>query len=344
MSDPQLLISGFADEAVRSKRFEEQLGVMAALGLRYLALRFLDVGQGIKNVLKLTDDELLLVAQALTEYDMQISSLGSPLGKIKLIDQQDGTNNLYRPIEDYLQEEVVRTCQIANRLGTKLIRGFSFYHPPNESPENYLDQATDYVGRIAEVCRSHGLIYGLEVEANLVGQNGWLLAKIHQAIANESLVLIFDGGNLVMQGYDSVAIFEQYRQMRPGLGWIHLKDFAPAVAIPTDEPAASSGHTYVDEESVKDFVPVDLGGSAYRQVLEDLRVNLPTLHSKMIGLGAAGFFADLEPHLKGGGQFGGFSGPDGMGVAMRAFCRLCDETMVAYRIREFSDIRLARGF
>ena len=34
--------------------------------------------------------------------------------------------------------------------------------------------------------------------------------------------------------------------------------------------------------------------------------------------GVPGVFLDLEPHVKGGGQFGGFSGPDGFGVALRA--------------------------
>ncbi len=41
-------------------------------------------------------------------------------------------------------------------------------------------------------------------------------------------------------------------------------------------------------------------------------------------LGVPGFFLEVEPHLKGGGQFGGFSGPDGVGVAVRALCSVLD--------------------
>ena len=51
---------------------------------------------------------------------------------------------------------------------------------------------------------------------------------------------------------------------------------------------------------------------------------IPTLAKKLKRRGIPGVFLDLEPHVKGGGQFGGFSGPDGMGVALRGLCRVLD--------------------
>lgn len=57
-----------------------------------------------------------------------------------------------------------------------------------------------------------------------------------------------------------------------------------------------------------------------------------------------GVFLELEPHLKGGGQFGGFSGPDGMGVAVRALCSVLDYVGIDYSLRTMDDIREARGF
>ncbi len=47
---------------------------------------------------------------------------------------------------------------------------------------------------------------------------------------------------------------------------------------------------------------------ATRQIFRDLRNHLPSLTSRMQRLGLPGVFLELEPHLKGGGQFGGFSG------------------------------------
>ena len=335
-SNPPLLLSGFADEAANQKTIDQQFSALAALGMRYFSIRFIDAGNGVKNVMALDNTEIDLVKEKLIEYGLSVSSIGSPIGKTKLCDVDDGTSTAYTPFETYLKEDVVRACQLANTFDTKLIRGFSFYHPKGSDIDEHFGQAVDQVGQIADVCNEHGLIYGLEVEANLVGQTGQLLAKMHQQIARDALVTIFDGGNLVMQGFSAAEVYQQYVAMKPGLGWIHIKDFK--------DPAGSDRVTHVDEESIKHFVPADIGQSGHAAIMEDFADFLPTLHKRMTDRGAPGVFADMEPHVKGGGQFGGFSGPDGFGVALRAFCRVCDGAGIEYRLRDFSDIQADRGF
>ena len=177
MSKPSIILSGFADECANEKTFDQQFSAFAALGMRYFSIRFIDAGNGIKNVMGLEKDELETVKQKISEYGLSVSSLGSPIGKAKLCDVDDGTTNSFKPFDQYLAEDVNRACELTNSLGAKLIRGFSFYHPKGTAVEEHLAHATDQVGKIAEVCESHGLTYGLEVEANLVGQNGEWLAK-----------------------------------------------------------------------------------------------------------------------------------------------------------------------
>lgn len=335
-STPPLLLSGFSDEAANQKTIDQQFSALAALGMRYFSIRFIDAGNGVKNVMALNDAEIDLIKEKLTEYGLSVSSIGSPIGKTKLCDVDDGTSTAYRPFASYLKEEVVRACELSNTFGTKLIRGFSFYHPKGSQIDEHFPQAVDQVGQIADVCDQYGLTYGLEVEANLVGQTGQLLAKMHQQIARDALVTIFDGGNLVMQGFSAEEVYQQYVAMKPGLGWIHIKDFK--------DPAGSERVTHVDEESIKHFVPADVGQSGHAAIMKDFAEFLPELHQRMTGRGVPGVFADMEPHVKGGGQFGGFSGPDGFGVALRAFCRVCDDAGIAYRLRDFSDIQADRGF
>lgn len=335
MSQPCVLLSGFADEAANQQTLDQQFSALAALGMRYFSIRFVDAGNGVKNVMGLDPDELITVKQKIDEYGLSVSSLGSPIGKVKLCDVDDGTTTPFRPFDQYIREEVPRACELANSFGSKLIRGFSFYHPKSSSIEKHFGQATDQVGRIAEVCNSHGLTYGLEVEANLVGQNGNLLAKMHKQIDNDALVLIFDGGNLVTMGYSADEVFEQYELMKPGLGWLHIKDFLNPQTGKVD---------HVDEDALKHFVPADMGDSGHPRIFADLANFLPELESRMIARGVPGVFLDLEPHVKGGGQFGGFSGPDGFGVALRALCRVCDQAGIGYRLRDFSDVQNDRGF
>ncbi len=331
-----ILLSGFADEAANQKTIDQQFAALAALGMRYFSIRFIDAGNGVKNVMALDDSEIVTVKEKLDEYGLSVSSIGSPIGKVKLCDVDDGTSTGYRPFDQYLTDEVVRACELAETFGTKLIRGFSFYHPKGSPIEDHFAQAVDQVGQIAEACDQRGVTFGLEVEANLVGQNGQALAKMHQQIANEALVLIFDGGNLVMQGYSEEEIYDQYVAMKPGMGWIHIKDFK--------DPSGSARVEHVDEESIKHFVPADIGQSGHQRIMQDFAGFIPELESRMKARGVPGVFADMEPHVKGGGQFGGFSGPDGFGVALRAFCRVCDSAGIGYHLRDFADIQADRGF
>jgi hypothetical protein len=70
---------------------------------------------------------------------------------------------------------------------------------------------------------------------------------------------------------------------------------------------------------------------------------LPTLQKRLQRRGIPGVLVDLEPHVRGGGQFGGTSGPDGMGIALRGLCRVLDKVGVAYHLRDFDDLLAARG-
>jgi hypothetical protein len=149
-------------------------------------------------------------------------------------------------------------------------------------------------------------------------------------------MLIFDGANLVCQGYTTAETIDQYLAMKPGLGWIHIKDYH------LSKPIAVKGH--VEEDALKHFVPADRGDTGHERILDDLRTLLPKLERKLKRRGVPGVFLDLEPHVKGGGQFGGFSGPDGMGVALRGLCRVLDYVGIDYHLRDFEDICAARGF
>ena len=333
---PQVLLSGFADEAALHKTAEQQFAAFAALGLQYYTIRFIDAGHGVKNVMELTRDEITKIRHLEGEYDLSVSSLGSPIGKVKLLDVEDGTKNRYVPFDEYLQNDVKKACELAHAFETKLIRGFSFYHPRGSDPREHLSQAADQLGHIAEECHRSDLTFGLEVEANLVGQNGELMAELHRQVDHPALVTIFDGANISTQGYSPGEVYEQYELMKKGLGWMHIKDYR--------HPQRAQRTTHVDEEALKHFVPADQGDSGHELILKDFRDFIPVLEKRLKRRGIPGVFLDLEPHLKGGGQFGGFSGPDGMSVALRGLCRVLDFAGIDYHLRDFEDVKAARGF
>ncbi|MBX3420211.1 MAG: sugar phosphate isomerase/epimerase [Pirellulaceae bacterium] len=330
VTQPQVILSGFADEAANDKLAVQQFAALAAAGLQYYSIRFIDVGSGVKNSMDLTKQELKQVVKMQHEYGLSVATVGSPIGKVKLLDVDDGSSNRFIPFKQYLSKNVQHACDVANTLGTKLLRGFSFYHPQGTAPEQHLSQVSDQVGEIANLCAKNGLVFGLEVEANLVGQTGKLLARIHQQVKHANLVLIFDGANLVCQGMTPDEVFAEYLAMKPGLGWLHIKDYR--------HDSAAGRLAHIDEASLKNFVPADIGDSGHEAILRDLLGDLPRLDKRMKKLGAPGVILDLEPHVKGGGQFGGFSGPDGFGVALRGLCRVLEYIGIDYHLTDFNDI------
>ena len=223
--NPRVILSGFADEAANHKTAVEQFAAFAALGLQYYSIRFIDLGDGVKNVMKLTRGEIQKVRHLQDEYGLNVSSIGSPIGKVKLLDVDDGTGNRYVPFKQYLKQDVKKVCEIAHAFETKLIRGFSFYHPKGTDPADHLPQAVEQLGQIAEACHRSDLTFGLEIEANLVGQTGQLLADIYRQVNHPAMVLIFDAANVIVQGYSAEELFAQYEVMKPGLGWLHIKDY-----------------------------------------------------------------------------------------------------------------------
>lgn len=335
---PSIVLSGFADEAANSKTAIEQLSVMAALGLRYYSPRFVDVvGAGtVKHVTELDQDELARLRMLHADYGMKVASIGSRLGKIKLLDVADGSHNKFVSDTKYHETDVAMTVRAAHALDAKLIRGFSFYHPKGEDPAKYVQQAAERLGPIVDICAKEGLVFALEVEANLVGQNGRMLAALTKAVGRSNMVCIFDGGNISSQNLSPLDCLAEYRAMRDCLGWLHIKDYR------VDPNLKWTG--VVDEERLKNFVPCDIGDSGHELILRDLKQHLPTINERMVKLGAPGVFLEMEPHVKGGGQFGGFSGPDGMGVALRSLTRMLDYLQIGYHLRNFDDIRAARGF
>jgi len=129
MPAPQILLSALADEAAFQLTAVEQFSALAALGLEYYSLRNIDVGKGVKNVMKLTLGEIQKVRHLEDEYGLNVASIAAPIGKVKLVDKPDGTKNAFVPFKQYLAKDVKRACELAHAFETKLIRS----RPPTRS-------------------------------------------------------------------------------------------------------------------------------------------------------------------------------------------------------------------
>ena len=236
--------------------------------------------------------------------------------------------------------------ELAHAFETKLIRGFSFYPPRGDDPWKHLPQAVDQIGQIAETCHRSDLTFGLEIEMNLVGRDGPLLAELHRQVNHPALLLVFDAANLVVQGFSTSEVFAQYQLLKPAIGWMHIKDYrhpprerGEKEELPGRAREAAASST---PDAASNYVPLGMGQSGYEAILRDFRESLPALEKRLRRRGIPGVFLDLEPHLKMGGQFGGSSGPDGMGLALRSLLRVLDFIDIGYHLRDLDDVRASR--
>ena len=63
-SSARVLLSALADESAFHLTAVEQFTALAAIGLEYYSLRFIDVGKGVKNVMKLSVAEIQKIGRA----------------------------------------------------------------------------------------------------------------------------------------------------------------------------------------------------------------------------------------------------------------------------------------
>jgi len=282
MSSATFTLSAFGDEIADDLR--GQLQLLRELRIGYLELR----GVWGKNVLYLEDDEIACVRQTCAEHSISVSCIGSPVGK--------------SPITDPIEQEssnLTRIFQIAEAVGTRQVRVFSFY-PPDTSTnihyDDYIEEATSRLAQLTDLAQREGFLLLLENEKEIVGDTLERCHAILNTIASLHLCFLWDPANFVQVG----------------------------VAQPTERGWPSLG-PYVTHVHVKDAVLADAGrrpGNVRAAGEGDGQVG--ELLSALRDSGYQGFLA-LEPHLAIAGPSSGFSGVTGMTYAVETLRRLMDE-------------------
>ena len=147
--EKQFVLTGFADEI--SADTTAQLEGLQKLGVTHIEPRNIDG----KNIIKLTDEEVAAFKAKLEKYGISVSSIGSPIGKIKITDDFDAHF-----------EEFKRTVEIAKLLDTGYIRMFSFFVDEAEADH-------DFLGFHAAADVGFGLVRGvvalLDFEGDFIG-------------------------------------------------------------------------------------------------------------------------------------------------------------------------------
>ena len=200
-----VVLSGFADEI--SPDLDEQLAVLDAESIVHLELRSV----WSTNVADLDDTQLARFQDQIDRAGVQVSAIGSPIGKV----------DIEAPFEPEL-ERLRRVADIAGQLGTKLVRVFSFFIPQAHDPRLYRAQVIDRMRALAELAAERGLVLAHENEKNIYGDRPERCADVIASVGSPALRATFDAANFVQCGVRPHT--EAYELLRPYLEYVQVKD------------------------------------------------------------------------------------------------------------------------
>ena len=238
-------LSAFIDEY--SDELNVQIEALKRYGIEYVELRHC----GGKNVADFSSDDVLNIKKAFDEAGIKVSAIGSPLGKIAV----DGD------IEAHLAV-ARRIFAMANVLGVKNIRMFSFYLPAGCDPKDYREQVISHLQRLIDIAEEYGVVLCHENEAGIYGESPERCLDLLEHFGGR-LKCVFDMGNFVLDGYCPYP--DAFDLLKDHIEYFHIKDALYQGAI----------------------VPAGVGEASIGDILKDYTSNYN-----------ANVFVTIEPHLQ----------------------------------------------
>ena len=210
-------ISGFSDEM--GTDIVSQFKTLNELGIGYFEPRFIES----KNISELDDCEVKELKEKMDKYGIKASSIGSPIGKIKLTDDFEAHFKVF--------ERVVKTAKM---LDTKYIRMFSFYHDGGEWTEEERTQVISQLKRMVDYAKEHGVVLLHENEKDIYGDTVARCADLMKELYCDNFKAVFDPANFVQSEQDTI---EAYDVLGKYIEYMHIKD-----ALAADSRVVPSGH------------------------------------------------------------------------------------------------------
>lgn len=198
-------ISGFADEIAEA--VDVQFEVLNKLNIKYFEVRGVDG----KNISTLSEEEVLSLKAKMEQYGIEVSSIGSPIGKIKI--EEDFAPHF---------EVFKKVVSIAKILGTKYIRMFSFYHEGDD--EWTAAEREEVINRLRQMisyAKEQDVILLHENEKGIYGDTADRCIDLMKELYCDHFKAVFDPANFVQCGQDTKYAFDNLKDY---IEYMHIKD------------------------------------------------------------------------------------------------------------------------
>ncbi len=197
-------ISGFSDEIDPS--IAVQFPVLNKLGISYFEPR----GINGRNISELDDSQVLALKEQMDAFGIRASSIGSPIGKIRISD--DFGPHLA------LLKRVIRTAKL---LSCPYIRMFSFYPSGESWTEADRQEVYARLKQMIELARQEDVVLLHENEKDIYGDTVERCKELMDALHCPHFRFVFDPANFVQCGEDTK---QAYDALHPYIAYMHIKD------------------------------------------------------------------------------------------------------------------------
>ncbi|MDR3186646.1 MAG: sugar phosphate isomerase/epimerase [Christensenellaceae bacterium] len=207
-------ISGFFDEA--SLSLDKQIKLAKYLNCSYMCPRVINK----KNISEYSSEEFSSsVWKTLTDANIKFSSIGSPIGKISINDDEAYENQIKK------LKELVKICNITE---CQYIRCFSFFDCDTQD-ESVFSRIVEKWKGFLSVVEGSNIILIHENEKKIYGDIPERVLKLYHALAHPKFKLCFDASNYIQCGVDPYLAYEMTKEFTV---YYHMKDCDRGVEVP----------------------------------------------------------------------------------------------------------------
>jgi sugar phosphate isomerase/epimerase len=201
----KFILSAFGDEI--DLDLKKQMDVLEMHNISHIEMR----GINGKNIVEYTLDEVKAIKRQLDLRNFKVSSIGSPVGKIGIIDNFAPDLELFK-----------HTLEIAKIMDTKYVRLFSFYIPQGDDPYIYRDEVMYRWFRYVEEAKGSELVLLHENEKEIYGDTAERCLDILNTINCDYVKAVFDIANFVQCNVKTYP--GAYELLKNYIAYIHIKD------------------------------------------------------------------------------------------------------------------------
>ena len=215
-----------------SQNLDEAIDFALQHGMNLLELRSIE-GQTIQSW---SDERVASVKALILQNDLSVCALSTPIFKCCL----------NKPEE--IQEHIAilhRSIEIAKRLGTSIIRGFSFW--AEEDFDDALPAIVEQIKEIVPILEKEHMIFALEFDPSVYASNARKVRVILDAVDSPYVMALFDPGNDLWDPDGETPYPDGYEYLKGKICHIHLKD---AVRTPDGVKGVAIGKGEVDYEGL----------------------------------------------------------------------------------------------